>query len=46
VPSEDLPPAWALPRSVDPSGEALVVTGVRAGGHEGYDRIVIDLEGG
>ena len=46
VPSEDLPPAWALPRSADPSGEALVVTGVRAGGHEVYDRIVIDLEGG
>lgn len=45
VPSENLPPASALPRSADPSGEALVVTGVRAGGHEGYDRVVIDLEG-
>ncbi|MFC7876279.1 hypothetical protein [Isoptericola sp. NPDC057391] len=40
-------PADASPDSADPSADAaLVVTDVRVGRHDGFDRVVFDLEGG
>ncbi|MGF0117392.1 AMIN-like domain-containing (lipo)protein [Promicromonospora sp. Marseille-Q5078] len=46
-PTQDVPfPADASPDTADPSRDAaLVVTDVRVGTHEGFDRVVLDLEG-
>ncbi|GAB6937379.1 AMIN-like domain-containing (lipo)protein [Isoptericola variabilis] len=47
APSTDEPfVADAAPDSADPSADAaLVVTDVRVGRHDGFDRVVLDLEG-
>jgi len=47
-PETDVPfAADATPDSADPSADAaLVVTDVRVGRHDGFDRVVFDLEGG
>ena len=43
--SSDLPPAAEEPQSAEPAGGRLLATGIRTGRHEGYDRVVLDLEG-
>ncbi|WP_413452638.1 hypothetical protein AA0Y32_09725 [Georgenia phoenicis] len=43
----DLPPfgAAGTPQSAEPSGDLLLPVGLRVGGHEGYDRVVVELDG-
>lgn len=45
-PADDTLPAWGSTDDVAPSADALLtVTDLRLGTHEGYDRVVVELDG-